>query len=102
MVIIRVPEERTSRQFNHATATARAAPDIGFLLILRHDANSPEIPCDRGLHDTPDAANFAIRDTDLAKGPTARIPAFVGNGYRATVPAAGATACVSLFSQAMQ
>jgi hypothetical protein len=43
---------------------------------------------DEALHDTPYSTNFTEGNTDLTKSLAARVPPIIGNGNRATVPAA--------------
>src|SRR5579884_211223 len=95
-----MPVQIAAGRFGHQATTTGAAARRDRLLTLRHSLlpHRQQVM----LHDTPDTTDFTESNANLTKGPTARIPAFVGDGDRAAVPAASAPARLALARELAQ
>src|SRR5579884_4325144 len=100
VVVVGMPVQIAAGRFGHQATTTGAAARRDRLLTLRHSLlpHRQQVM----LHDTPDTTDFTESNANLTKGPTARIPAFVGDGDRAAVPAASAPARLALARELAQ
>src|SRR5579884_143661 len=94
MIIIGMPVQIAAGWFGHQATATGAAARRDRLLTLRHSLLPHRQQVN--LHDTPDTTDFTEGDANFPEGSTARIPAFVGDSERATVPAASAPARLAL------
>src|SRR5579885_3904887 len=95
-----MPVQIAAGWFGHQATATGAAARRDRLLTLRHSLLPHRQQAN--LHDTPDTTDFTEGDANFPEGSTARIPAFVGDGDRATVPAASAPARLALTRELAQ
>lgn len=102
MIVVSMPEKQTASRLSHAPAAARATTRGAFPRILCHGNTPGHSRSGNRLQDTPYAANFTKCDADFTESLTTSIPTIIGDGYRATIPAASAPPRSGLVRQALE